>query len=409
MASRSRSAFLLFFISPFLALLSAIFSYRSGWAQNIAWGFVVFYGFTMSISNTWLDANRYRDKFLVMAQGQESLSEFIPQLYSTESGYTDVVQPFTSFLVSKFTSNYRIFFAVLGFIFGYFYSRNIWFLLKKQEHRLKLGNAILLITFACIIGFWNLNGFRFWTAAHVFFFGSFSYFSTGKIKGVFIAIFSALIHFSFLFPIAILILYWVFGNRLQFYFWLFLISLFISELDLNMVNQYLTDFLPDVFNKKVNSYTDVDYAISREKQLEVTSWHVAYYGNVLKWTLVSFIFLIWFKSIKSIRGSNFLLSIFSFSLLIAACSNVAGLIPSGNRFVVLSNLFLCAAVFLFFQYTPRKQLVHKIMPLAVPALIFYCLVAIRTGLDTLGVMTILGNPILALFGNIDTALVELIK
>ena len=42
----------------------------------------------------------------------------------------DFVEPLISTIVSSFTSNYKILFAIYGLIFGFFYSRNIWILLK---------------------------------------------------------------------------------------------------------------------------------------------------------------------------------------------------------------------------------------------------------------------------------------
>jgi len=178
---------ILFLIHPLTAVVTAFANYRSSFAKNIVWLFVAFYGFTMVISDEGMDANRYRDDFLTLTKTEITAKSFVGMLYQEDSQYVDVAQPLISLLVSRLTNDPRILFAVFGLIFGYFYSRNIWFLLDRSGKGVKGSSLIYLLTFAIVIGFWSISGFRMWTAAHIFFFGSAKYFFENKKTGILIS------------------------------------------------------------------------------------------------------------------------------------------------------------------------------------------------------------------------------
>ena len=128
------SAWILFFINPFSATIIAFVNYRSAFAKNILWLFVVYYGFTIVISDEGMDANRYRNNFIALTSNKISAKDFVDLLYQEETEYVDVAQPLITFFVSRLTKDPRILFAVFGLVFGYFYSRNIWFLLERAGH-----------------------------------------------------------------------------------------------------------------------------------------------------------------------------------------------------------------------------------------------------------------------------------
>ena len=65
----NHSHWYLFLFSPFIAGIVAIKNYRSGWAKNVLWGFIVFYGFTLGISketSNRADINRYIHELKMM-------------------------------------------------------------------------------------------------------------------------------------------------------------------------------------------------------------------------------------------------------------------------------------------------------------------------------------------------------
>jgi hypothetical protein len=400
---------LLFLVQPFIALLVAIKNYKSNYAKNVVWFFVIFYGFTFVISNKGMDANRYRDRLIEMSKVEMTLDNFISGLYTEDTKYVDVAQPLITFILSRFTSNPRILFAVFGLIFGYFYSRNIWYLIDRAGPIIKRVNIPLIFTFAFIIGFWSINGFRMYTAAHIFFFGAIKYLMEDKKKGIVIAATSILFHFSFMLPVAILTLFTILRNRVHLYFWFFIATFFITELNLGGVREILTKILPDIFHSKVIAYTHEGILQARAQSFKMQSWHARYYGQALQWVVIVMISIIYFKGLTFIKADKILLPLLGFSFLFLGVANIADLVPSGGRFTSVANLFAVGTIFFYLQYAPKERLMRWLMPIALPALLLYCIVAIRVGFDTIGVLTIIGNPIIALFGNINVALIELIK
>lgn len=399
----------LFAISPVLSLLVGIRNYKASWSKNAVWLFVAFYGYTMVISNEGMDASFYRDDFLRMAKLELGIVNLNHLLYNEEKSYVDIVQPFISFIVSRFTSDHRILFLVFGIVFGYFYSRNIWYILGKAGPGIKKENFPFIITFALIVGFWQINGFRMWTAAHIFFFGAIRFLEEGKKRNFLIAGFSMLVHFSFVLPIAILSIHTLFKYRVHLYFWLFFATFFISEINLTLVNNLLTNIVPDILINRVQGYTNEEYAENITQSLQQNSWHAIFYGKALRWVIISFISIIYFRSLRLLKNDSHLFSLYCFTLLFLAVANLLSLVPSGGRFNIIASMFAVTAIIFCIQKAPKENFILRLVPLGIPALILYCIVALRTGFDTIGVTTILGNPLIAIFTVVEIALIEFIK
>ena len=170
---------ILFLIWPFFSIIYAIRNYRAIWAKDLVWFFVIFFGFTLTIiladTEGQADSTRYRDKFVAMAGQQVNFDNISVLFYDEDSQVLDVIETIVIFTVSRFTGNYHVLFAVFGLIFGYFYSRNIWYLIDRAGKRIATENIPIILTFAFVVGFWEINGFRFWTATHIFLFGALPY------------------------------------------------------------------------------------------------------------------------------------------------------------------------------------------------------------------------------------------
>ena len=194
-------AYILFLIWPFFAAIMAFVNYRKVWAKNLVWLFVAFYSYNMVISNEYIDANRYRDNFVSYSISQEEGNSV--EFYTESSGNVDVLEPLINSVLSKITTNHKILFLVYGLIFGYFFSRNIWLLLENSSEKLLLISIPIFAIFIFTNPFWNINGFRFWTAAQVFVYGALLFFIKKNKKGLAIIGLTTFIHFSFLLPSAI--------------------------------------------------------------------------------------------------------------------------------------------------------------------------------------------------------------
>ncbi|MDD3080048.1 MAG: EpsG family protein [Paludibacter sp.] len=396
-------------LQPFIGLLASLKYYKSPWVKNILWFFVVFYGFTLVISNSGIDANRIRDSLLIWHNTAMSFSNLVSLFYSESSTYLDVVQPTIMFLVSRLTSNYHVIFAVYGLVFGYFYSRNIWYILDRSGKKIENYNLVLIITFASVIGFWNINGFRMYSAAHVFFFGAIRFLLEGKKKGLLIASTSLFFHFSFMLPVVSLILFSLIKNRIHFFYIFFVVTFFMSEINITFVRDILLDYFPSIFDQKINGYVNETYAENIAFQGGQMVWYARIYYDVLRWVVVVYLSVLYFTGLKQIQMSKKLTNLFCYSLFFIGIINIVAHIPSMGRFYAVGNMFAIAFVFLYMQNFPFTKLMKNLNLIMMLPLLLYLIVVFRLATDTMGIITVLGNPLIALFFNPDIAIIQLLK
>jgi len=402
-------SFILFLISPLLSVVAAIVNYRSGWAKNIIWLFTVFYSVTMVVIEG-RDINRYIERFLDMVYSNLDWKDFQSILYQDHTT-VDIFQPLVTFLVAQFTSDYRVLFAVFGLIFGYFFSRNIWYLLKYAGPRIGLFGALLIICFVLINPFWNINGFRFWTATHVFFFGAIHYLMEGKKSYLFFVLLTPLIHFTFIFPIGLLLLQVVAGNRIPLFYFFYLGTMFLSSINVEAISDQISSlpFLPDVIRHRVMSYANEEYAEQRAETAAQTSWFVRIYTGALFWSITAMLSLIYLRGRSFLKEVPGLANVFCFALLLLGVTNLLTSIPSVGRFIYVGGLFAVAVIFWYLQHGPSDKLTYYAVVLTVPLLLFYCLIIVRIGMDSIGLFALVGNPLITGIVEHNTPLIDLIK
>jgi len=367
--------------------------YKQAWAKNGVWLFVIFYGFTMA-KPVGMDSSTYVFKLQQLYNAPLSWENFVLNFYSEEGKMVDIYQPLVTYVLSLFTQNGNVLFAIYGFVLGYFYSRNIWFLIERMKGLRMNGYLILfLVAFASIIGFWELNGVRMWTAAHIFFYGAFLYLVKGNKKGVIIAITSVLVHFSFILPIGVLILFRFVRLPIRFLYFFYIFSFFIAELQLGAVQNLLLSYAPEFLVPRVNSYLGESYV---EK-------YIVYYRKSMSWFIVIVISAIYFTH-STIMNKN-VKRLFGFSLLFLAVGNVVLQIPSGGRFLLVAELFGMAFLFLYMLENKNIKIKYLVKMLS-PLLVFYIIVSIRVSFQTITFGTILTNPIIAVFAELRIPLLK---
>ncbi len=402
-------AFILFIVWPFYSVINAIRNFRSSWSKNIVWVFIIFYGYTFVVSSSELDANRYRDKFIQVAKTQITAQNFTAVFFDKNSQNLDIIEPLIIFSLSRLTNNWHLLFVSFGLIFGYFYSRNIWYLVERMGDRVSATNMLLIFVFSLIVGFWLINGFRFWTATHMFFFGAIPFLVEKKTKNLWVAVLAIFMHFSFLIPVAIFIFYVLLGNRVSIYFYFFVATFFISSLNLSAINEIVIAYIPDVFHSRVNSYVNQDYYDGIKELDSKLNWYVILYGNLFKWVFNILLIIIYVSKKEYFKSNRSLFSLFNFCLLLFGCSNLFGLVPSGGRFENLAELFTISFFLFYLRFFFDDHLIKKAFQFAMPIFIFFCVINIRIAFDTIGLATLISNPISSLFFENDSALIQFIK
>ncbi len=404
-----------FLLSPFLTLIYSLKNYRHSFAKNIIWAFTIFYGFTFVIFNDEMDSERYKQWFINNVTNNLTFSQFLGTLYSVDNFSTginvDIVEPILSYTVSTFTSDFRFLFAAYGLIIGFFYSRNLWYILDRVDFKARPLLLPLVMAFALIAPIWDLNGFRFCAATHIFLCGALPFLFEGKKKGLIICLLSILVHFSFVFPLTILGVYMLARNRFFIYYVFFISTMFITEINIDNINDFVSSNFPEVFQVRTAGYTSADRAqeLRDDSASSTLNWYVKGHENVLKWLIIIFISVIFFRGKDYVQNHKNLLRLICFTLLLYGMSNLTSLVPSGGRFIALSNLFALAFIILYIQNGPKETVLTKLIPLAIPLLWLFIIVRFRMSLDTFGVSTLLGNPIIIMFFKGDYAIIQLIK
>ncbi len=342
----------LYLINPFLALLLSFRHYHSHWFKNFLWLFMVFYGFSFSFVDT-MDASHY--KFLFeRAQLQYADFSSITHVFDpTRTGQLDFARPLINFVLSGFTSNYHVLFAVYGLIFGFFYSRNISFLI--QNCNLKGKNITAWLFFAAFfVGAWQINGFRFWTATHIFLFGIIMVQVEGRRKrGLLWMFLSLAFHFSFILPLIVFAAYKFIPKLNKAFLVLLLGLLFFNPFsDLGVVRNAIKKYtVNEVMERKVDTYTSTEVAErlqNRESTFGLLKKVVGKINNLiiilLAWRALSLI------NLPELRRYR---SMYQFGLILAVIGSVLSFIPSVGRFHMVGMLLLLFIVVIIHSYNLR--------------------------------------------------------
>jgi len=401
--------FLLFLIWPFGALLKSTSWFRTKDAMNLFWMFCVYFGFTFVFSEgSYADSSGIALYFQKMSTSGMGLSELMDTFYTAGSSDIDIVQKLIIFIVSRFTGDSRILFAFFGLVFGYFYSRNIWLIVNKTNSRIGLYSGLVLICFIFVNGIWNINAFRFHTAAQVYIYGILYYLLNGNRSKLLFAFASVFVHWSFSIVIIILILYLFLRNKTSVFFAFFVFSFFMASLKLDIINRLFESYAPQIVVESRSSYFDETNVQSLIQSRVGTSWYLLFYNDIMKWIIFANYILIYLRrnSIE-INNSQFL-KLFNYSLLFYAIINLISGVPSVHRFYEVANMLSLALIFQYFQMTPSYHGIW-LKRIAIPFFLLFIIISLRFAFDYVGVMLFLGSPLFAWLAENQVPMIDFIK
>lgn len=389
----------LFLIWPFGAMMYALRHFRASYAKNLFWAFTAYYGFTYAIAEEAADTDitRYVAQLQQLYAIPFSFSKAID--YFLKSGEIDILRTFLAISLSRFTDSQSILTLVYAIIFGFFFSRNMWFILNRLNGKLRLYSILVAATLFLAIPIWGINGFRFWTASHIYLYGMLYYLFERRQKGLIIAGLSILVHFSFLLPFAISLVYSFLGNRVYLFFAFFAITFFVSELDINFVNKIVENYLPGELDERTKGYRHLSVVENYRERISSydsqVAWYVYYHLKALKLVLVTFLVIFFFSYKKVFFEKKPLIRIYAFSLLFFSVSNISYSLPSGTRFLIVVSPFVISLILLAYQNLKKTITIKTAALLSSPFLLLFIIVSIRTGFYSLSMTTITGNLLTA--------------
>ncbi len=398
----------LFLVNPFILLIVSLINKRQQWAVNGFWLFCIYFGFTFITNSTGPDSYRYAEKFRVLANSDLSLGDFIGSLYSIKNQTVDFGEYLISYVVSRFTGDSRFLFAAYGAVFGFFYSRNIWYLLRRINYNSKPIIVLYILTFALINPIWDINGVRFWTATQIYIYAVLPLLLEGKKKNIWLAFGALFMHFSFMFPIILLLIYVFIGNKVHVYFVLFVSTLFVNSLDLYQVKNILL-YMPELFQGRVGSYISEDIYINQVSSIMESNWYVKYFQLFVRIIASSFLIIIYFYKRVIFEKDRKILFLYSFSLLFYIYANIAALAPAGYRFFTVGNLMVFFVIINLLAYKIKVKWFAISKIIFIPLLIIIILVSLRRGTDYMSILTFIGNPFIAPLFEGSTPIINFIK
>jgi hypothetical protein len=402
------ASYLIFFFWPLLGTVLSFKHYKFKNSRNVIWLFNIFVGTTFGFA-LGTDSVAYRtDLENLHAKTSYTFGEFWTYLLGESSNSIDIVQPLLNFLVSRVTDSGYVLFGIYGLVFGYFYSRNIWFLIDKVKGKIRIEALAFLVLFGFLVPFWNINGFRYWTATHVFFYGLIGYFEGDK-KKLLVMLSALFIHYTYILAVGVFAVYFLLGNRLTLYMGVYIMSIFLSFVNLNVANEYLEKLNSEKVTKRASGYIDEDYAEGYFSSFENARWYIKYRYDFIKILVLGSFFWIFFARRKLIYQNKFMLKMFCIGLLFMAFANITSNIPSMLRFYYIGLMSVSTMLFLFFQLLKFKRRPDWYKVASVFFVFTFCMVELRVGLSNLTLATALGNPFTSTLFDKTISLLEVIK
>ncbi|TXK65578.1 hypothetical protein [Alkalisalibacterium limincola] len=407
---RSARLYLLALLAPFVAVVLALMRPRDPASRNLVWIFTVYFGAVFYIAaNSASDSVRYAEWLREFHQADLRLSELLGLFFAQGSHYQDLYQPLLTYVISRVTDEQWVLFASFGILFGYVYTRNVWFLIDRIPGRIGALLVFLLVAYAFHVNIgMGLNGVRMWTALHVFVFGFLHYHATGRGKYLLVILATPFIHFSFWLACAVTAIYFLvrrFGIAVYVFF---LVSMVGSALDLAAV-QTLMGYLPLPIEERASSYigavdTNPDVMEDRKNSaiwfLQINHWLTAAFFTV------SASWMVWRGGL---RDQGLVRSLLVFGMLLYGVVNFVSYIPSLGRFYALAEMLLLAALILFVAVgAGRKRLDRQVIGAASMMLVLNLVLGVRFVLGFASIWLVSGNFFLAPFVNADQSLYELI-
>lgn len=341
-ANTNRNFFSVFTISilyPFLGFILSLFYFDRKWFPKVVFLVCAFFGLVYQVPNDNVDSYHYKKDFLLYRNF--NFEQFLNFIFTIENQKTDIVEPLISFFISRFTSEPKYLFFVFSILFGYFLYRNLNIIYKYTTVNKNIFLFFSIIGFILFNGIWNINGIRFWLACHIFVFAILTIFiEKKKYNAIWTLILLPFLHFSFIFPILILIIFVISNKRINYRF-LTMICILFSVINFVNVDGLLTSRLeglvPEFLFIKVASYTDPEYTQKLMTEREDISILSIVHNLVIKIYMILFLV---FNYKKAIKERNF--DFYNFFLFFTSFALMLQVIPSMGRFLSISYLLSIA-------------------------------------------------------------------
>ena len=353
---------IMFLLSPVLGLVYSFGSLRTKSTYWIIFLFCLCFGFSFTVSNQRtegsIDGITYRVEFEEMAnESYGSFKEDFSEYLTFDTGDQDFYFKSLAFGISRFSSNYHVFFFFVALIFAFFELRTARFFTLHDNYKDSVFCFILFGLFTWNQIF-NINGLRFWTAAWIAVYSCFQIFVNKNNRYLFMALLTPFVHGSYFLFVLIIGVYYLLGRFEKPWRVFFLVSFIISTISVELT-QNTVSFLPEIFSRKVEFYTDAQYI--EERASGSGFWFVDKFFRTLSYIYINVLMciLIFKNGVSASSDSN--RSLLRFLVIFISFANIFMPVPSvGGRFIQLTYPMIA---YLWLSYFSDKKY----------SLVIYCL------------------------------------
>lgn len=345
---------ILFLVSPVLGLVYSFNSLRTKSTYWIIFLFCLYFGFSFTVSNQRtegsIDGITYRADFEEMSyESSISFKEDLLEYLTFDAGDQDFYFKSLAFGVSRFTSNYHVFFFFVALIFAFFQLRTLRFFTLHDNYK---DSLFCLILFGLFIWnqIFNINGLRFWTAAWIAVYSCFQLLVSRNKAYLLLALLTPFVHGSYFLFLIVLAIYFIFGRFEKPWIVLFLCSFIISTIAVELTQNTVT-FLPEVFSRKVEYYTDAQYI--EERSTGSGFWFVGEFFRTLSYIYTNVLVCILILKNRTVASGDTNRLLLRFLIILITFSNIFMPVPSvGGRFIQLTYPMIA---YLWLSYFSDKK------------------------------------------------------
>lgn len=286
------------------------------------------------------------------------------------------------FLISRFSENPRLFFGFLGAIYFFLMHRFLKESVEYTGSSLNKNWRLFLIFLSLIVPFYvGVTGVRFWTALFLFGWMILKYINSGRLKFLFFAAISCLFHYTFIFPVLILLLAFFLRVNKIFMRPLILVGVFYAVLasttsSLDFISDILNFFDNEIIEDSAGSYLDKDALSARQVSADATNWYVKWRVHILNLFFLLF-YLVDFFSIRKKKPikSFFFERLYDFFFLISVFTLNLGSI---SRFIYIFYLIILIRLMeIHMKSNYRNYSIWS--KIVLPVLILHVFVTFRAG------------------------------
>jgi len=395
---------ILFFIWPLLAAFLSIKNYKKGYTKHVITLFCGFIG-AMLLLRSGADGTRYQELFFRISEYSFSDIWLIITDYILYQKYADISRELIFYTISRFSSDPTVLWTTIGLMFGYIYSKNIWYLFEHVKGKININALLFLIAFLFIITpIQGLNQFRFWIAAHIFFYGALNVVMYKRPAYFLISFLAPLFHFGLFLPNLALLLFYFLGRRDALYISLVFISAIFAELEFDLLGDYVAILGPGV-EYRFDTYTS-ERAEYRAEDLQQRSWFMVWWQPLLLYMTYGMMAYMQIKLKKNLTEP--LQNFFSFLLILITIFNLVSHFPMIYRYLPVLFLFVFAFFFLYYIHQEEDSFDIAIL-FCLPPILLMMAIQTRIMFELIDATILISNPIIYLFGISETSLLEFIR